>query len=233
MGSQPERVERLAFGRSREGIRCPGISACGRQCTPPQRFLARSRVWDWFRRFRNEPARRSWPSGRSRPIWSDSAAKLRPSRWGMDRRTARTVKSGGPRGRNGAKRIVGRTCHVPVYTDGRLRTAVVGAASVQTSDNVVPIAARSRFWMVRSISMDCEEARGTGSSRRRHDHACCPSRKSAVESPFHDAKPWDLRQPRDAVELRQRYPMVGIRIRPKAWRSTTPNTTGSSLSDPP
>lgn len=74
----------------------------------------------------------------------------------MYSQTARTCESGGPRGYDGAKRIVGRKRHALVDTDGRLLTVVVGAASVQDRDGAGPRARalRSRFPFVERIFAD-------------------------------------------------------------------------------
>jgi putative transposase len=74
----------------------------------------------------------------------------------MDGQTARTCESGGPRGYDGAKRIVGRRRHALVYTDGRLLTVGISAASLQDRDGAGPLvrASRRQFPFVERVYPD-------------------------------------------------------------------------------
>ena len=54
----------------------------------------------------------------------------------IDTWSAKTMESGGPRGRDAAKRPMGRKRHVAVDTDGLLLGAVVQAADIQDADGL-------------------------------------------------------------------------------------------------
>ncbi|WAJ28500.1 IS5 family transposase [Antarcticirhabdus aurantiaca] len=122
----------------------------------PDHFPPRSTVRNWFRRFRDE---RLFEGLGHRLVLADRercGRQASPSAAVMDSQIARTCESGGPRGYDGAKRIVGRKRHALVDTDGRLLTVVVGAASVQDRDGAGPLAraSRHRFPFVERIFAD-------------------------------------------------------------------------------
>ena len=119
----------------------------------PEHFLPRSTVWDWFSRFRDAGL---FDRLGHRLVMLDRGRcgrEASPSAAIMDSQTARTCESGGPRGYDGAGRIVGRKRHALVDTDGCLLVIGISAASLQDRDGVGPLvrASRRRFPFIERV----------------------------------------------------------------------------------
>jgi putative transposase len=122
----------------------------------PEHFPPRSTVWDWFSRFRDAGL---FDRLGHRLVMLDrerSGREASPSAAIMDSQTARTCESGGPRGYDGAKKIVGRKRHALVDTDGRLLVIGISAASLQDRDGAGPLvrASRRQFPFIERVYAD-------------------------------------------------------------------------------
>jgi putative transposase len=111
---------------------------------PPEHVPPAGTVWDWFRRFRDEG---TFARLGHRLVMADRTRAGRepsPSAAIPDSRTARACEGGGPRGCDGAKRIVGRERHASVDADGRLLVVGISRASPRDRDGAGPLVRASR-----------------------------------------------------------------------------------------
>ena len=122
----------------------------------PDSFPPVRTVWHWFRRLRDAGTFARLGHRLTMMDRERCGREASPSAAIMDSQTARPCESGGPRGYDGAKRIVGRKRHALVDTDGRLLTVGISPASLQDRDGAGPLvrASRRQFPFVEKVYAD-------------------------------------------------------------------------------
>lgn len=110
----------------------------------PDSFPPSGTVRHWFCRFRDERIFERMSHALLIADRERTGREASPSAAVMDSQSIKTCESGGPRGYDGAKKVVGRKRHALVDTDGRLLTIGVTPASVQDRDAAGAIIASSR-----------------------------------------------------------------------------------------
>jgi putative transposase len=107
-----------------------------RHLPPPPAFPPWRTVYGYLRAFLRDGV---WEGIRHQfliMLREGAGREASPTATVIDTRSAKTTESGGPRGRDAAKRLKGRKRHVAVGTDGLLLGAVVHAADIQDADGL-------------------------------------------------------------------------------------------------
>ena len=113
-------------------------------------------LWRWFRLWRDDGLFARISHGLVVADRERRGREACPSAAVIDSQSVKTTESGGPRGFDAAKKILGRKRHAMVDTDGRPLGLLVHPADVQDRDGAVPLlkASRSRHPFVAKAFAD-------------------------------------------------------------------------------
>ena len=103
-----------------------------------------STLWRWFRLWRDDGLFERISHGLVVADRERRGREACPSAAVIDSQSVKTTESGGPRGFDAAKKILGRKRHVMVDTDGRPLGLLIHPADVQDRDGAVPLLRTSR-----------------------------------------------------------------------------------------